>query len=432
MRPVVRLDPLGTPGPRGIDGDRLLDAAVAFARALREAGLVVDTGAAIEFARALDLVGPDARDDVREAGASVFVRRREDRATYDAVFARFWRRAGGRASAATATLLADRERHEAAPAERRASDEARLGDAGPSGGDDLREDADDSPGEFDALAIAPRAWSRDRVDRHRQFDRMTGDEIRDAERFVDLLDPSLELRRTRRRELGRRGAVLAPRVMLRRNLKTGGDPLEWVWQRRSRRPRSLVVLCDVSGSMERHARLLLRFSQALSSSAARTEAFVFGTRLTRVTRLLDDRDRDRALARVAEATTDWSGGTRIGDCFREFNRHWARRVLRSSAVVVVVSDGWDRGDPALVARETARLRRACHRLIWLNPLASAPGYLPLAGGMAAALPSIDEFVAAGTLASLERLAELLAGTTARRRTAGRAHLARTRSGEALA
>jgi uncharacterized protein with von Willebrand factor type A (vWA) domain len=136
---------------------------------------------------------------------------------------------------------------------------------------------------------------------------------------------------------------------------------------------------------------------------------VFGTRLTRVTRLLRDRDRDRALARVAESVNDWAGGTRIGESFRDFNLHWARRTLRTSGVVIIVSDGWDRGDPALVASETARLRRNCHRLVWLNPLAGTPGYEPLAGGMRAALPYIDDFVPAGTVASLERLGEILAG-----------------------
>ena len=138
------------------------------------------------------------------------------------------------------------------------------------------------------------------------------------------------------------------------------------------------------------------------------------------TRLLRDRDRDRALNRVAETVTDWSGGTRIGESFREFNRYWARRTLRSSAVVVVVSDGWDRGDPALVAAETARLQRSCHRLIWLNPLASTPGYQPLAAGRSAALPFIDEFVPAGTLASLERLGVLLSDAPTRREAARRA------------
>jgi uncharacterized protein with von Willebrand factor type A (vWA) domain len=198
--------------------------------------------------------------------------------------------------------------------------------------------------------------------------------------------------------------------MFRRNLATGGQMTDWVWRRHVRRPRPIVVLCDISGSMERHSRLLLRFIQALSaSSAVKAESFVFGTRLTRVTRLLKDRDRDRALTRVSAAVNDWAGGTRIGESFREFNLRWARRTLRSSGVVIVVSDGWDRGDPALVATETARLRRNCHRLIWLNPLAGTPGYQPLAAGMKAAYPYIDDFLPAGTIANLERLGEILAG-----------------------
>ena len=136
---------------------------------------------------------------------------------------------------------------------------------------------------------------------------------------------------------------------------------------------------------------------------------MFGTRLTRVTRLLKDRNRDRALAKVADAVTDWAGGTRIGESFRDFNHRWARRTLRSSGVVIVVSDGWDRGDPRLVEVETARLRRNCHRLVWLNPLAGTPGYQPLAAGMRAAYPYIDDFLPAGTVASLERLGEILVG-----------------------
>jgi hypothetical protein len=179
--------------------------------------------------------------------------------------------------------------------------------------------------------------------------------------------------------------------------------------------------------MERHSRLLLRFIQALSaSSAVKTESFVFGTRLTRVTRLLKDRNRDRALAKVADAVTDWAGGTRIGESFRDFNHRWARRTLRTSGVVIVVSDGWDRGDPRLVEVETARLRRNCHRLVWLNPLAGTPGYQPLAAGMRAAFPYIDDFLAAGTVASLERLGQILAGgrgADTRRGSEAAAHVA---------
>ena len=184
--------------------------------------------------------------------------------------------------------------------------------------------------------------------------------------------------------------------MFRRNLGTGGEILRWVWRRPVKRPRPLVVICDISGSMERHSRLLLRFVQALAAqSTVQTESFVFGTRLTRVTRLLRDRDRDRALARVADSVTDWAGGTRIGESFHEFNVKWARRTLRTSGVVIVVSDGWDRGDPALVAIEAARLRRNCHRLVWLNPLAGTAGYQPLAAGMRAAFPYIDDFLRRG-------------------------------------
>ena len=239
---------------------------------------------------------------------------------------------------------------------------------------------------------------------------MTTSELRDAERLIDLLRPRLETRLTRRYEHHPHGRRLAPRAMFRRNLATGGDLVDWVWRRRVRRPRTIVVLCDVSGSMERHARLLLRFVQALSrASGVRTESFVFGTRLTRITHELRGRDPDLAIHRVSETVTDWSGGTRIGESLRTFNLRWARRVLRSSGVVIVVSDGWDRGDPALVGLETERLQRNCHRLIWLNPLAGADGYEPLAAGMAAAYPSVDDFLPIHNLASLERLGEVLGG-----------------------
>jgi uncharacterized protein with von Willebrand factor type A (vWA) domain len=289
--------------------------------------------------------------------------------------------------------------------ERRLSAEDRSGLTIPS-----PSESDAEEGDADTTLIAPDAYSHLEALRTRDFDRMSPAELREAERLVDLLEPRLELRRTRRYELHHHGRVLAPRAMFRRNLATGGQLTEWVWRRTIRRPRKIVVLCDISGSMERHSRLLLRFIQALSaSSAVKTESFVFGTKLTRVTRLLRDRDRDRALANVAEAVSDWAGGTRIGESFRDFNLHWARRTLRSSGVVIVVSDGWDRGDPQLVATETARLRRNCHRLVWLNPLAGTPGYEPLAGGMRAAFPYIDDFLPAGTVASLERLGEILAG-----------------------
>ena len=411
------LDPAIVRAPWGpeVDGRRLLAESVGFGRALRAAGLATDLGAAVDFARALTLVEMGERETVRAAGQAVFVRRRDDREIYDRVFARWWRRRqrkrptieGPLAPASEETASEDGEGL-ASPA----TDEGSMGDDSnridgipmPISGDE------DDDGEIDGVIAAPTAYSSSELLRHRDFDRMTAAELRDAERLVDLLEPRLELRRTRRYELHHHGRLLAPRTMLRRNIATGGQFTEWVWRRPTKRPRQIVVLCDISGSMERHSRLLLRFVQALSAaSSVKSESFVFGTRLTRVTRLLRDRDRDRALARIADTVNDWAGGTRIGESFRDFNLHWARRTLRTSGVVIVVYDGWDRGDPALVATETARLRRNCHRLVWLNPLAGTPGYEPLAGGMRAAMPYIDDFVPAGTVASLERLGEILAG-----------------------
>jgi uncharacterized protein with von Willebrand factor type A (vWA) domain len=412
------LDPaiIVAPDGREIDGRRLLGEAVGFGRALRSGGLSVDLGAAIDFSRALTLVEIGDREQVRAAGEAVFVRRRDDRAPYDRIFARWWRQRSARLPSDGPALPPPDDR-----ALERGDDGADLDapDAATDDGETLGTplaaagedgDEDTSP---DKTVIAPDAFSVTEALRHRDFDRMTAAELRDAERLVDLLEPRLELRRTRRYELHHHGRMLAPRIMFRRNLATGGDFTEWVWRRPTRRPRPIVVLCDISGSMERHSRLLLRFVQALSAvSTVRTESFVFGTRLTRVTRQLRDRDRDRALANVADVVQDWAGGTRIGASFREFNLRWARRTLRTSGVVIVVSDGWDRGDPALVASETARLRRNCHRLIWLNPLAGVPGYQPLAGGMQAAYPYVDDFLPAGTVASLERLGEILAGVRA--------------------
>jgi uncharacterized protein len=404
-----------------VDGRRLLGESVGFARALRAARLSIDIGASVDFARALTLVDIGDREQVRGAGAAIFVRRRDDRATYERVFDRWWRRRGARlpngfepppigGQDGAADQLEGSTTPQ--PGEGGETTEQRPDEAGvPMPVSDDQDAEDDAP--IAGIIVSPDAYSQGEVLRHREFDRMTPAELREAERLVDALVPKLERRRTRRYELHAHGRRLAPRAMFRRNLGTGGQLLDWVWRRPVREPRSLVVICDISGSMERHSRLLLRFVQALSAaSEVRTESFVFGTRLTRVTRLLKDRDRDRALARVSDAVNDWAGGTRIGESFRTFNQQWARRTLRTSGVVIVVSDGWDRGDPALVATETARLRRNCHRLVWLNPLAGTPGYQPLAGGMRAAYPYVDDFLAAGTVANLERLGEILGGVRA--------------------
>jgi uncharacterized protein len=401
------------PSTRLVDPDAVLARVVGFARALDAAGLATDPASAIDFVRALGIIDIGSRAEVHAAGSAVFVRRRDDLPVYDAIFAAFWRAAAHEVPPPPDDATTPR------PPEALEGDEGAVesrpeaqGDRSAAVPQRAEPAADEEASEGEMRVVTPRSYSESETLRHREFDRMTPAELRDAERLIGALRPRLETRRTRRHELHPHGRLLAPRVMFRRNLATGGDLVDWVWRRPRRRPRSIVVICDVSGSMERHSRLLLRFVHALfRSPGVRAEAFVFGTHLTRVTRELRSRDPDRALARVSDAVSDWSGGTRIGDSFRTFNLRWARRALRSSAVVVVVSDGWDRGDPALVRRETARLQRSCHRLVWMDPLAGSADYRPVAAGMAAAYESIDDVLPMQDVTSLERLGEVLAGLT---------------------
>ena len=375
----------------------LVERAVGFGRALHEAGIGAGPGATTQFCRALTVVDVGDREEVRSAGLAVFVHGHEQIPIYDEVFEAFWR------------APEPTEIEQPRPPKLGADPDAPLLD-GADAADVVEPDATAQ----EQPEPTSEAYSAFELLRSRSFDRMTDDELRDAERLIDLLAPRLERRLSRRYRLHAHGPRLAPRQMFRRNLASGGDPVEWLWRRRVDEPRQLVVLCDISGSMERHSRLLLRFVQALvaANRTTRTEAFVFGTRLSRVTRQLRTRDRDAALDQVAASVSDWGGGTRIGAALHEFNGRWARRVLRSSGVVIVVSDGWDLGEPELVRSEMERLRRSCHRLVWLNPLASTPGYRPLTAGMAAAYPFIDHFLPAGSLASLEQLGQLLASVSA--------------------
>jgi uncharacterized protein with von Willebrand factor type A (vWA) domain len=212
----------------------------------------------------------------------------------------------------------------------------------------------------------------------------------------------------RTRPARRRGHAPDLRRTVRASLRHGGEPVERRWRAPAVRQRPLVLVCDVSGSTEPCARALLQYLQACVAARRRVEAFAFGTRLTRVTRELAGRDPDRALARASAAVVDWSGGTRIGAALGELNRVHGRRLGRG-AVIVVLSDGWDRGDPEVVGAEMARLRRSAHRLVWLNPLAAHPDFAPLTRGMVAALPHADHLLAGSSIASLEELAALLEG-----------------------
>ena len=362
-------------------GNAFLGNVILFGRVLRRAGLSVDADQTRRFAQVLAVLGFDRRGDVKAAGRVIFVRRREERALYDAAFDLFWRRGmvvGGASEALPRLRQVQPPRSD-----------VRFGPDAPEGVEVVEA--------VDETTIRVLASREERL-RTADFADLTPEETRDAAAMLAALRPALPLRPSRRRRLDRGGGRLAARIMLRRCLATGGEPLDWRWLRRKSRPRPIALVCDISGSMERYSRLLLRFAHALARSGAPVEVFVFGTRLTRITRELRLRDADAALRRVAVKVVDWSGGTRIGASLRELNRRWVRRTIKSGALVLLVSDGWERDDPALLARELATLQRSCHRLIWLDPLAGRPGFEPVTQGLLAALPHVDEFVPCGNVA----------------------------------
>jgi uncharacterized protein len=373
-------------GPAPVHGQIFTANVLRFARLLRRAGLEIENGQTATFLRATLLLGFDRRADVRAAGRAIFVRRREDQRMYEAAFDLFWRRRGRDGLDGRLPRMRQEKGRES-PSDPAASDE---------GSDEEL-----------VAAVRPGASSAIEQLRTADFATLSPEEARDAQAMVEALRPRLPLRRARRTRLDRAGHRPAARAMLRRAMATGGEPLRWRWLRRTLRPRPLVLVCDISGSMERYSRLMLRFAHALQRSGAPLEVFVFGTRLTRITRQLRLRSADAALRRVAEKVVDWSGGTRIGESLRELNRRWVRRTVRSGAVVLLVSDGWERGDPAMLAREVATLQRSCHRLIWIDPLAARPGFEPATLGLRAALPYVDEFVPAASVASLQELAARL-------------------------
>ena len=369
--------------------DTLVRNAVTFGRLLRRLGLGVTPGQTRLFLEALEQVGWDRQGVVRAAGRAVFVRRREDRELYDRAFALFWRR---HASLGDAPLLP------------RIRQDRRTPPTYPAPAPPEAEGAAEGVLPREALTLASHL---ERV-RHADFASLTPDEAQDALALLATLRPALPRRPSRRwRTARRRGRRPARARILRRALATLGEPIRWHWLDHPTRPRPLVLVCDISGSMERYSRLLLRFAHTLEQSGAPVEVFVFGTRLTRITRQLRVRDADTALARVGSSVTDWNGGTRIGASLAELNRRWVRRTVRSGAVVLLCSDGWERDDPVRLAGEMARLRRSCYRLYWLDPLASQPGFAPEVAGLRAALPYVDALVPCASVGSLADLARRL-------------------------
>lgn len=364
-----------------------------FCRALREAGLHVTTAEAIEAARVLELVDLGDRDELRNALRSVLTSRPEDFTLFDELFEHFWSWEPdrlGRPARRSAPTRGDGPRPITRP------------NAAPSV-------TRWAPADADKLDEAPLTVARESdVERlhTKDFATFAPDELDEIRRVAARLARQLAARPSRRWRPAMRGQRLNLRQLMRQSLKTGGDVVELTFRERRLRKTKLVLLCDVSGSMDLYSRFLLQFLYALQNCFARVETFVFSTRLSRVTEQLRRRPYGVALRRLSAGVDDWSGGTRIGGSLAAFAASW-RRLIDRRTVVVVVSDGWDAGDPALVASALASIRERAGRVVWLNPLLGSPAYRPETRGMAAALPHLDVFAPVHNLDSLRALARHL-------------------------
>jgi uncharacterized protein len=363
-----------------------------FGRLLRAVGLDVHMGRMLDVLKALPLVDLGSRDEVYHTCRTLLVHRREDLATFDRAFSAFWRRR----DSVTQPVRVDDLRDDAPAASTASAAIEMLGDA--------------NVGEGEGGPL--RTWSSAAVFASKDFAEFTAEEVAVARAALDRLVWNPGERRTRRWVPG-----AGPRIDLRRaraaSLRTGGDVVKLPRLKRRVRRRPIVLLCDVSGSMERYSRMLLHFSHALGRRHLSVEAFVFSTTLTRITNELRTRGLDAAVAGASRAVPDWSGGTRIGESLRTLHQRWMRRVLHGGPVVLLISDGWDRGDPELLRQQVARLQRSCHRLIWLNPLLGTADYAPLTRGLQAALPYVDDFLPARTLTNLVDLSVHLNKVAAR-------------------
>ncbi len=366
-------------------------ASVGFVRLLRRAGLRVATGHALVFAEAIVAIGGSNFDDVYWAARATLCYRPEDREPFDACF-RAWF-----GPPATAVCAEPDDSLETVIA---------FDAPTPDG------DAVDPPGgENGDVPVLTVRFSRAETLRDRDFGSYSRADHDEARRVLADLRVVGEARRSRRLVQTRARRRPDVRRTVRAAMRTQGEPLARPSRTPSTRARRLVLLCDVSGSMEPYSRVIVRFVHSAVVARAQVEAFALGTRLTRITRELANRDPDAAIAGAARRVADWSGGTRLGETLGTFNDTWGVRGMARGAVVVIISDGWDRGEPDALAAQMERLHRVAHRVVWVNPLKASPGYAPIAAGMAAALPFVDDFVAGHSLASLSELVDVIAQST---------------------
>ncbi|MFM9225879.1 MAG: vWA domain-containing protein [Actinomycetota bacterium] len=372
--------------------------AVGFARLLRNLDIAAPLDAVLTFVDALGLVGLDDRGAVYWAARATLVRRPEDIETFDRAFAVFWEHRESRETIDPVEISITL-----------AIDDGTVGAA----------DGDSTAGDDPTITLR---FSGVETLGDKDFADYSDDEMRLAQRFMETLRvagaPRPSLRRT---ASGSRRGRPDMRRTVRASLAAAGEPVRRRFTEPGTRPRRIVFLLDVSGSMEPYARALVRFVHAGVAGRQRVEAFTMGTRLTRVTRELSSKDPDRALHLAGHRVRDWSGGTRLGETLRAFNDEWGVRGMARSSIVVILSDGWDRGDPGLLSEQMERLARVAWRIVWVNPLKVTPGYAPLARGMAAALPYVDDFVEGHSLEALETLTRVINSTGDRRTETDRSH-----------
>jgi hypothetical protein len=380
--------------------------AASFGRRLHEAGVPTTAERAARFAEALTLVRPVSRRRLYWTARATLVSDATQVRTFDAVFGSVF---GARADEAPAPPE-DARTVPVPPDERRPARDRRAGVAEepPSGGAAARPPGAGASGDEELREVlVPVAASDEERLRTKRFDALEPGELARLYHLMTRIALATPDRRTRRADHDRRGEHLDMRRTLRGSLRTAGDPIRLARRRRRVVPRRIVMLCDISGSMEPYARAYLQFLTCAAGAGSNAEAFVFATRLTRITRALRTRSPAQAIQRAAAAAPDWSSGTRIGDALREFNDRHGRRGMARGAVIVIISDGWERGDPALVGREMARLARLAHRIVWVNPRVGARNFAPRAGGMAAALEHCDALVSGHSLDALEEVADAI-------------------------
>jgi len=398
-------------------GERLLYRLTEFGRILWEVGIGVGPRQMLDLVDTLTYIDLTNKEDFYNALKCSLVTKHEQEAVFNQMFGYYWflRDKQGKKSDPNGNVRREERQMRLPPSERkRLAEHMNALDQRKELRQEMRQTErkrgrEPEKDEYDDDQGEPQGTAFSAVEqlRKKDFEDFTWDEVQEAKRLMADMRWQLGMRPTRRKTPSHAGSYPDMRRIIRRNLKYGAEFVELTWRKIKRKPRPLVIICDISGSMSLYSRLLLHFIHTISNGLMNVEAFVFGTRLTRITRQLKKRDVDDAVRDVSKSVQDWSGGTRIGDALHFFNHNWAKRVLGRGAVVLVISDGWDRGDAGTLSIEMDRLQHSCHRLIWLNPLLGSPDYRPLTVGMKTALPFIDNFLPAHNLDSLIDLGNLL-------------------------